>query len=146
MKTDATNYKEVENVFADSEIEWEYKYEEEYLLKYINILAREYWDTPSRRLENIPLNFNALVKEWTEDVELVSSYEEMITHPAYQGIIALGKEAVPLLLRELKYRPHYWFSALRAITDENPVPEEKRGDLDAMASAWLEWGHKNGFL
>jgi hypothetical protein len=58
-------------------------------------------------------------------------------HPAYQQIIGLGPAGVPLLLRELEREPDHWFWALRAITGEDPVPEEARGRLREMAAAWL---------
>jgi hypothetical protein len=42
---------------------------------------------------------------------------DMVTHPAYQQIIGLGKEALPLLFGELRRAPDHWFWALRAITE-----------------------------
>jgi hypothetical protein len=37
-----------------------------------------------------------------------------------------------------------WFWALKAITDVDPVAEENRGDVVAMAKAWIDWGAANG--
>ena len=56
----------------------------------------------------------------------------------------MGPVAVPLLLRELATNLDSWFWALRAITEEDPVPEEARGDGDAMAGAWLNWAKERG--
>ncbi|MEX2561314.1 MAG: hypothetical protein WD403_15430 [Pirellulales bacterium] len=50
------------------------------------------------------------------------------------------------LLQELENEPDYWFWALEAITGENPVPDELRGNLEEMAVAWLEWGRVHGYL
>jgi hypothetical protein len=66
-------------------------------------------------------------------------------HPAYQMIIGMGPEAVPLLLRELESNVDNWFWALRAITEEDPVPASARGDGEAMAKAWLDWGRDQGY-
>jgi hypothetical protein len=70
----------------------------------------------------------------------------MAAHPAYQEIITMGQEVVPLLLRDLEQEPDHWFAALRAITGAHPVPPEDRGDLHKMAAAWLRWGKDNGYL
>jgi hypothetical protein len=37
----------------------------------------------------------------------------------------MGKDAIPLLLRELGKKSGRWFWALKAITREDPVPVEK---------------------
>jgi hypothetical protein len=65
-------------------------------------------------------------------------------HPAYQNIIGLGPRAVPLLLAELKREPCDLFWALTAITGEDPVAPQNRGNLQKMAHAWLEWGAAQG--
>lgn len=66
-------------------------------------------------------------------------------HPAYQQIIGLGPDVVPLLLAELEGHPDHWFWALHAITREDPVPSESRGKIKAMAQAWLDWGKRHGY-
>jgi len=57
----------------------------------------------------------------------------------------MGSTAVPLILQRLATAPDYWFWALKAITGDDPVAEEHRGDLKAMTKAWLEWGRKHGY-
>lgn len=66
-------------------------------------------------------------------------------HPAYQTIIGMGPDAVPFLLRELEMNPDAWFWALRSITEADPVPLNVRGDVLAMARAWLAWGRNQGY-
>jgi hypothetical protein len=70
----------------------------------------------------------------------------MTAHPAYQEIVAMGQEVVPLLLRDLEQEPDHWFAALGAITGAQPVPPEDRGDIEKMAAAWLRWGKDHGYL
>ena len=83
-----------------------------------------------------------MVRTWKLDVGPLSSVTEMAMHPAYQQIIGLGREAVPLLLRELEREPDHWFWALKAITGVDPVEPTQRGRVKEMAQAWLEWGKK----
>ncbi len=89
--------------------------------------------------------FAGLVNQWKEGRGVTSSLTAMIVHPAYQQIIGMGEKVVPLLLTELKSEPDHWFWALKAITGQDPVPEESRGRLAEMAKAWLEWGRSQGY-
>ena len=65
-------------------------------------------------------------------------------HPAYQQIIGMGKEAIPLILNQMSVEPDHWFWALKSITNEDPVPEEVKGDIIKMTELWLEWGQSYG--
>ncbi len=100
---------------------------------------------PPGRVKEIETRFNALATQWKADRGPTSFVAEMAMHPAYQQIIGLGMDAVPLLLRELKRNPDHWFWALKSITAEDPVPPEDRGKVDRMARHWLEWGQQRGY-
>lgn len=93
--------------------------------------------------QDLESRFRRLVEQWIEETETESSILRMLRHPAYQEIIGLGEPAVPLLLTELRRRPDYWFAALQQITGENPVPADSAGKIQAMTSAWLQWGRQN---
>jgi hypothetical protein len=67
-------------------------------------------------------------------------------HPCYQAIIGMGEIAVPLILESLTHRFDHWFWALEAITQDNPVPRRLRGNIEAMARAWLKWGSDRGLV
>jgi hypothetical protein len=88
--------------------------------------------------------FKALAARWKAERGATSSATQMAMHPAYQSLIGLGADAIPLLLRELQCEPDHWFWALCAITGEDPVPPEARGNVQEMAKAWLEWGRQQG--
>ena len=90
--------------------------------------------------------FRTLASAWERDVVNCSSASQMAMHPAYQQIIGMGREALPLILRELQRENNHWFWALRAITGENPVPAGSQGCVPEMASAWLDWGRRKGLL
>jgi len=83
--------------------------------------------------------FRRLADQWREETGPISSMTELVQHPAYQEIIRMGWDVVPLLLRELQERPHHWFWALKLITGDDPLRPEDRGDLEQMAKAWLAW-------
>ena len=90
--------------------------------------------------------FKALVEQWRFEAGALSSTSRKAEHPAYQQIIAMGYDAVPLLLEELRQRPSHWFVALQAITGVNPVREEQTGYVDRMAEAWIRWGQGEGYI
>ena len=90
-------------------------------------------------------SFHTLARQWKEATQFVSSVTEMVTDPAYQQIIGMGKAALPLILAELRREPDHWFWALQAITGENPVPLADRGRIQAMTQAWLEWAETHGY-
>ncbi len=90
--------------------------------------------------------FKALANEWRKGTRGVSMVRQMVMHPAYQRIIGMGPGVVPLILNELESRPSYWFHALRALTGDDPVQAEDRGNLKLMSDAWLKWGRETGHL
>ena len=63
---------------------------------------------------------------------------------SYQRIIGLGPRVLPLLLREMENRPHHCVGALRALTGADPVPPQETGQLQRMASRWLDWARATG--
>jgi hypothetical protein len=72
--------------------------------------------------------FYALASDWEKDVAGLSSTAQMSQHPAYQEIISMGTQIVPLLLSELKENPLYWLSALSAIRVKIPLnPNQGEG-------------------
>jgi hypothetical protein len=83
---------------------------------------------------------------WLQEAGHLSSMSARAMHPAYQRIIGLGAEVLPLLLRELDQHPAQWTWALRAISGEDPVPTEDRGALRKEREAWLAWGARSGLI
>jgi hypothetical protein len=87
-------------------------------------------------------HFAELAARWRADAGSLPSAAEMVDHPAYREIIAMGEPAIWLILAELETRPDRWSEALKALTGEDPVPPEAAGNLGATAGAWLEWGRQ----
>ncbi len=84
--------------------------------------------------------FRDLAETWRLVTAFTSSLDEIVMNPAYQQIIGLGPEVIPLILHELRREPNQWFWALSALTGADPVNATDRGDLDRMTEAWIEWG------
>lgn len=89
--------------------------------------------------------FLQLAHQWRRETRGISSTNQASMHPAYQQIIGMGKAVIPLLLRELERNSGQWFWAIKAISREDPVPPEKRGQTQEMIRYWLEWGKQNGY-
>ena len=88
--------------------------------------------------------FRELVDQWRRDTQHTSSLKKMVQHPAYQQIIEMGKNILPLLFAELEARRDHWLVALNAITGRDPAPA---GCTFAEAvDAWLTWGREKGYL
>ena len=90
--------------------------------------------------------FDRLAAEWKEETAHLSSTSAIAEHRAYQQIIGMGEEAIPLILQDLKETRAQWFWALRAIAGESPIRDEDRGDLDAMTAAWIDWGKRRRYI
>ena len=90
--------------------------------------------------------FQMLADTWRKECMHISSSTQRAMHPAYQQIIGLGPDAVPILLRDLQREPDHWSWALRAITGQNPIKDEHRGNLTLVAQDWIGWGKENGYL
>ena len=101
--------------------------------------------TAAQPAESTEKRFERLAASWRAETSHLSSSTQMAAHPAYQEIIGMGREVVPLLLRELACKPDHWFNALKTITGANPVAPADRGRIDRMAEAWLRWGREQGF-
>ena len=100
----------------------------------------------SRPPISIDLEFESLSHAWKEDTQYASSLSEITEHPAYQAIIQMGKPVIPLILEDLAKSREWWFMALSDIAGESPVRDEDRGNVEAMTSAWLEWGREKYYI
>jgi len=62
-------------------------------------------------------------------------------------MVFMGKRILPLIFRDLDQSPEpdYWFAALKEITNADPVSQSDRGNMRAMAKAWVKWAKTNGY-
>jgi hypothetical protein len=98
-----------------------------------------------RRTDAVRKRFYSLLERWKNERGPTSFLSKMCMNDAYQQIIGLGEQAMPLLLSEMEKNPGHYDWALRAITGEDPVPKESRGKLKEMAEIWVQWGRDNGY-
>jgi hypothetical protein len=105
-------------------------------------------DSPPRvpPAETVEQRLRRLEAQWQADTRFLSDARRITNHPAFQQIIALGKEVVPFLLHDLQAQPSLWVWALPEITGENPVPASDAGNIRKMSDAWVQWGRAQGIL
>lgn len=99
---------------------------------------------PREDANELTQEFKVLANEWKNATIAASSLSDLFTHPAYQRIMAMGKPALPFILRDLKQHSGHWFHALRFIVGKDIAAGTER--VPDARLAWLEWGHKNGYL
>ncbi len=88
--------------------------------------------------------FHSLVKQWQEETSFHSSLGEIFTNEAYQRIMAMGRDALPLIFSDLKQKPRFWFYALEKIVGSDVAAEAKNyGEARAI---WLKWGYKHNYI
>jgi hypothetical protein len=72
--------------------------------------------------------FAELAEKWEYGTRFTSSVTRITKHPAYREIIAMGKQAVPFIVKRLEHGPVRWAWALREIEGASPVPAEAKHD------------------
>ncbi len=102
---------------------------------------------PATPAENLADRFLRLSNEWKRDTGHLSLISQIAAHPSYQGIVAMGESAIPLILRDLETEPNHWISALSEIVDEGPeIPAHEKGNITAVSEAWIEWGKRKKYI
>lgn len=124
-------------------------------------MARDFWPLSSERQPHMSTltiqdaqqageadrelerEFRQLTDQWYEETRFLSSTSEIVSKETYYQIVALGRRVIPLILRELQERGGHWFLALRALTKDDPVDQQDRGNTKRMTQAWLDWGKRH---
>ena len=108
--------------------------------------AEHYFIPISRQISDPAIKFYELKSRWETETAILSSITEIAMHPAYQQIIGMGRDTIPLILAEMNRKPGHWFWALKSISGEDPILPEQRGKVEEMTKAWLNWGREQGFV
>jgi len=95
--------------------------------------------------DDLRITFRRLADTWHDETGGLSSPSQIATHPAYQRIIEMGEQALPLIFDDLQERGGQWYVALRSITRASPVPPEVAGRTRLVREAWLQWGREHGY-
>lgn len=107
--------------------------------------ASDHYEDPVTR-HSLTDRFTDLAETWRHETAFTSSLNEIVMNRAYQQIIGLGPEVIPLILQDLQKQADHWFWALKALTAADPVKPEDRGDITRMSDAWVEWGKMVNYL
>jgi len=92
--------------------------------------------------------FSKLKEKLKWDTLVSSNPQDVLGHPAYKSIIALGKEVLPFMLENLTSEEYLiWADALMKITGCEP-PFEAYGITSSQKYAdwWVNWGKENNYL
>lgn len=90
--------------------------------------------------EALERTFVLLADLWRRDTMNLSSVGQMMDHPAYECLLAIGPPVLPLVMLRLEREPDpRWFPLLRDLTGDNPVPKEHAGYVERMAEDWIAW-------
>jgi hypothetical protein len=71
------------------------------------------------KTSGLEAEFYRLAATWYAETAKTSSADQMVLRPAYQKIIGMGKEALPLILREIQRTRGHWIWALPMITSDD---------------------------
>lgn len=99
------------------------------------------------QLTELETQFMILAEKWKDDTGLYSTMGKKVVNDTYLDIIGLGREIVPFILKDIQNGgTAHWHSALKALTKENPVPEEDLHKNKKIKQAWLNWGTNNKLI
>ena len=87
-------------------------------------------------------NFERCAREWQEHIDAHSFTANpyvYIEHASFENIVAMGKEAIPLILEAYSEGHLFWGAALVRITGKNDFGNGVTGNLGAQKTNWLNW-------
>ena len=114
--------------------------------QHLNELTGYYALPASSRRDQRRERFRSLAQQWRNETQWLSSTTDISMHPAYQAIIGMGADALPMILEDLRQNSGHWYWALKAISNEDPVVPRDRGSIKKMKAAWLRWGETKGLV
>lgn len=106
-------------------------------------ILSDYWHFENEA--DVATRFESLARKWQQETGHLSSLSKKLQHPAYQEMVGLGSEVVPLLLSELAQSPGFWFIALEEITGVH-LSGGKSVGVEELRQRWLEWGRVEGLI
>jgi hypothetical protein len=118
---------------------------DEVVMVYSQASTREHLFGRDLSLDSTRELFNALADWWHDATDHLSVPTEIVRHPAYLRVIALGDAAVPLILEDLRARGGDWYQALHKITHAQPVPHAHYGRAQLMNEDWFAWARENTY-
>ena len=90
--------------------------------------------------------FKKLTREWKQETAIAGHLSKIVLHPAYQRIMAMGPDVIPLILEDLSHESAHWFWALHNLVPIGSDPAEGFTTIRDARRAWLEWGKREGYI
>jgi hypothetical protein len=89
----------------------------------------------------VEYEFNKLSEKWEDETGAMSLSDQKI-NDTYLKIIALGPDVIPYMLKAMNgpYGSPFWHTALRILTDENPVQSYELTKPNLIRQRWVDWG------
>jgi hypothetical protein len=98
--------------------------------------------------------FELLKEQWHADTCFHSNPTIIMRHPACRGIVEMGQDAIPFIIKEIEGGDHWiaWSWLLAELTGLDPrasrAIEQEDGftktDVDLLAEWWLGWYYSIG--
>ena len=86
--------------------------------------------------------FDALADAWEAHVHASrasSNPRVYVEHPAFEAIVALGPDVVPLIIERYREGSLFWGAALARITGNSQFGDGLSGNLKDTRAKWLAW-------
>ncbi len=85
----------------------------------------------------LKLHFQSLVKRWRRETMFLSSSYQIVQHPCFRSIVAMGEQAVPFILEEIKSSPSTLVWALNEIYDYR-ISNDPNMTLKSVCRRWVK--------
>jgi|GEM_PF-7125850 len=102
------------------------------------------------RLDNLMLSafyvrsrYESYRDAWYRKTMFLSSLMDITEDVDFQRIIALGKEAIPLIIQDIRKSPNALVIALNAITNAS-IKSNKKLTISELCQAWIKLYDKGG--
>lgn len=89
--------------------------------------------------------FEALARAWEahlEETRELSNPYARLRHEAFDGLVALGDEAVPLIVARYREGSLFWGAVLARLTGVTEHGDGVQGDLKETRRRWLAWAEQ----
>jgi hypothetical protein len=100
----------------------------------------------NERTERLRPEFSNLAKQWKRETAIAGHLSKIVLHGAYQRIMAMGPDVIPLILEDLSHSPGHWFWALHNLVPKDGDPATGTTTIKDATRAWLDWGRRKGYL
>lgn len=91
---------------------------------------------------DVKARFDRLADAWEahlDEERALSNPYKYLEHEAFEGVVALGRPAVPLIVERYRQGSLFWGAALARITGITDFGDGVVGNLKETRRRWLSW-------